>query len=211
MWATLSHRRSPSKVLEVAMPEDPEVETEKLNEAIHEELAKEGGGFLKRIALTTAVLAAFAAVAALKAGSTVNEALVLKTESTQLQAQASDQWTYYQAKGLKGAVQEGARNTWEAAGKPVPRKITEQITRYSAEQVEISKAAKEKEQERDRKSAEADLLLHQHHRFANTVALFQVSIALGAIAALTRNQNLWWGSIILGLTGIGLSLFAFMG
>ena len=32
-----------------------------------------------------------------------------------------------------------------------------------------------------------------------------------AIAALTRNQNLWWGSVILGLTGIGLSLFAFMG
>ena len=193
------------------MPEDPEVETEKLSEAIHEELAKEGSGFLKRIALTTAVLAAFAAVAALKAGSTVNEALVLKTESTQLQAQASDQWTYYQAKGLKWAVQEATRATWEAAGKPAPRKITEQIARYSEEQVEISKAAKEKEQERDRKSAEADLLLHQHHRFANTVALFQVSIALGAVAALTRNQNLWWGSMILGLTGIGLSLFAFMG
>ena len=61
------------------MPEDPEIETEKLSEAIHEELEKEGGGFLKRIALTTAVLAGFAAVAALEAGSKVNEALVLKT------------------------------------------------------------------------------------------------------------------------------------
>lgn len=193
------------------MPEGPEVETESLSEAIHEELAKEGGGFLKRIALTTAILAAFAAVASLEAGSTVNEALVLKTESTQLQAQASDQWSYYQAKGLKAAVQEAVRNTWEAAGKPVPRKITDQIAKYAGEQAEISKAAKEKEQERDRKSAEADLLLHQHHRFANTVALFQVSIALGAIAALTRNAHLWWGSMILGLTGIGLSLFAFMG
>ena len=58
------------------MPEGPEIETDKLHEAIHEELEHEGGSFLKRIALTTAILAAFAAVAALKAGATVNEALL---------------------------------------------------------------------------------------------------------------------------------------
>jgi hypothetical protein len=43
------------------------------------------------------------------------------------------------------------------------------------------------------------------------VALLQVSIALGALAALTHNRSLWWGSMILGLTGIGLSGFAFLG
>jgi glucan-binding YG repeat protein len=161
--------------------------------------------------LTTAVLAAFAAVAALRAGSTVNEALMLKTESTQLQAQASDQWTYYQAKGVKAAVQEATRATWEAAGKAVPQKLPEQIKRYAEEQVEIKKAAEAKEKERDEKSAEAEVLLHQHHRFANTVALFQVSIALGALAALTRNRSLWWGSMFLGLSGIALSVMAFLG
>jgi hypothetical protein len=183
------------------MPEDSEIGIEKLDEAIHDALDREGGGFLKRIALTTAVLAAFAAVAALRAGSTVNEALMLKTESTQLQAQASDQWTYYQAKGVKAAVQEATRATWEAAGKAVPQKLPEQI----------KKAAEAKEKERDEKSAEAEVLLHQHHRFANTVALFQVSIALGALAALTRNRSLWWGSMFLGLSGIALSVMAFLG
>ena len=193
------------------MPEDPEVELEKLDEAIHDAMEKDGGGFLKRIALTTAVLAAFAAVAALQAGSTVNEALVLKTESTQLQAQASDQWTYYQAKGLKAAVQEATKAAWEAAGKAVPQKLPEQIQRYALEQAEIKKAAQEKEQQRDEKSAEADHLLRQHHRFANTVALFQVSIALGAMAALTRVRSLWWASVAIGVSGIALSALAFMG
>lgn len=193
------------------MPEDPEIETEKLGEAIHGEMEKEGGGFLKQIALSTAVLAAFAAVAALQAGSTVNEALVLKTEATRLQAQASDQWAYYQAKGVKAAVQEATRATWEAAGKVVPQKTLQQISKYSEEQIEIMKAAQEKERERDEKSSEADALLHHHHRFANTVALFQVSIALGALAALTRSRPLWWSSMILGVTGIGLFLFAFLG
>ena len=193
------------------MPEGPEVETEKLHEAIQEEMEKEGSGFLKRIALTTAVLAAFAAVAALNAGGTVNEALLLKTESTRLQAQASDQWSYYQAKGLKAAVQEATAASWEAAGKPIPDRLREQAKRYAEEQAEIKQAAGEKEKERDEKSAEADHLLHKHHRFANAVALFQVSIALGALAALTRNRAVWWGSMLVGLSGIPLFILAFLG
>ena len=43
------------------------------------------------------------------------------------------------------------------------------------------------------------------------MALFQVSIALGALAALTRSRPVWVGSLALGLAGIGLFLFAFLG
>ena len=85
------------------MPEGPEIETERLHEAIKEEMEHGGGSFLRNIALSTTVLAAVAAVAALHAGATVNEALALKTDATRLQAQASDQWGFYQAKGLKSA------------------------------------------------------------------------------------------------------------
>jgi hypothetical protein len=69
------------------------------------------------------VLAAIAAIAALKAGSTANEALVLKTEATRLQAKASDQWTYYQAKGIKLAVAQGTEASWQAAGKRPPEDL----------------------------------------------------------------------------------------
>ena len=186
------------------MPEGPEVETEKLREAIHEELAHEGGSFLKRIALTTAILAAFAAIASLRAGATVNEALVLKTEATRLQAEASDQWAYYQAKGLKAAVQEASATSWLAIGKEPPAKYLDEQKRYKEEQAEIRKKAEEKEHQRDEKSKEADKLIHHHHGFAGAVALFQVSIALGAVAALTRNRLVWFGSMGVGLVGIVL-------
>jgi hypothetical protein len=83
------------------MPEETEIDTDKLHESIHEEVEREGGVLLKSIALTTALFAAIGAVTALLAGTTVNEALVLKTEATRLQAEASDQWAAYQAKGLK--------------------------------------------------------------------------------------------------------------
>ena len=56
------------------MPEGPEVPTETLTEEIREEFEHEGGALLKRIALSTALFAALAAIAALKAGATANEA-----------------------------------------------------------------------------------------------------------------------------------------
>jgi len=184
------------------MPEGPEVETEKLHETIHGELERDGGSFLKRIALTTAILAAFAAIASLRAGATMNEALVLKTQATRLQAEASDQWAYYQAKGLKAAVQEASVTAWLALGKEPPPIYLDDQKRYKEEQAEIQKKAEEKEHQRDEKSKEADELIHHHHGFAGGVALFQVSIALGAVAALTRNRLVWFGSMGLGFVGI---------
>jgi hypothetical protein len=180
------------------MPEQPEIDTDKLRESIHEPPA---GSLLRNIALTTALLAALGAVAALRAGDTVNEALVLKTEAGRLQAEASDQWGYYQAKGIKSSVQEASRAAYLAAGKTPPAGIEQTIQRYAAEQKEIERAAREKERERDQKSEEADRLLAHHHRFANSVAFLQVAIALGAVGALTRNRLIWMGSMLLGAIG----------
>jgi len=187
------------------MPETPEVETDRLREAVHEELEREGGAFLRRIALTTAVLAAVAAIAALKAGSTANEALVLKTEAARLQAEASDQWAYYQAKGIKLAVAQATEAPWRSLGKSPPADLIEKEQRFAAEQEEIKAKAETLERERDARSREADHLLHQHHGFANAVALFQVAIALGALAALTRNRAVWVASLSLG--GAGIAFF----
>ena len=171
---------------------------------IHEPPA--AGSLLRNIAMTTALLAAVAAVASLKAGATVNEALFLKTEAAHLQSEASDQWAYYQAKGIKASVQEATRTSWLAAGKEAPASLEETIKRYGEEQKEIADKAKEKEEERDVKAHEADELLHSHHRFANSVALMQIAIALGAVAALTRQRTMWLASLGVGV--IGSALFA---
>ena len=184
------------------MPEGPEVETDKLQEEIHEETEREGGRLLRTIALTTALLAALAALASLRAGATANEALLLKTEATRLQAEASDQWAYYQAKGVKASVQDAIGAAWAAAGKEPPPGTTEKTARYAEEQDAIADRAKEKERERDAREGEAERLMHQHHRNAAAVAFFQVSIALGAVAALTRSRPVWLASLVLGAGGL---------
>ena len=184
------------------MPEGPEVETEKLEETIKEELEHEGGTFLKQIAITTAILAVLAAIASLQAGTTVNTALALKTEAVRLQSEASDQWAFYQAKGIKAAIQEASRTPWLAIRKDPPARYKVTIKRYSEEQAAIQNKALEKEHERDERLKDSDHLLHKHHGFASSVALLQVSIALGAVAALTRFRLIWFGSILVGGTGI---------
>jgi hypothetical protein len=188
------------------VPEEVEVPTERIDEQIKEQLEREGGSLLKAIALTTALFAALAAVAALRAGGTVNEALVLKTEATRLQAEASDQWAAYQAKGIKSAIQRASESAWEAVGKQPPASFSEERERYAREQAEIERVARAKERERDEKSLEADHLLHRHHRFADSVALFQVAIALGAVAALARFRLIWLLSMLVGVVGAGLFL-----
>jgi DNA repair exonuclease SbcCD ATPase subunit len=189
------------------VPEGPEVETDRLQEEIREELEHgRGGGMIMRIALSTALFAALAAISALRAGATVNQALILKTEAARLQAEASDQWAYYQAKGIKAAAAEAARASWLAIAKEPPPEYADKEKRYGEEQKEIEKKARELEKRRDEKSGEADELLHHHHGFANTVALFQVAIALGAVAALTRSRPVWFASLLLG--GAAAVLFA---
>ena len=192
------------------MPEEAEVDLDTLHERIHEEVEHEGGRFLKVVALTTACLAVLAAIASLQAGATVNDALLLKTEATQLQIRASDQWAYYQAKGIKATVAQTAANVWRAAGKPVPITVDSVSNRYTAEQNQSAVQAQRLERERDLKSAEAERLLEKHHGFANAVALFQVAIALGAVTALTRSRPVYAGSLSLGVAGLACEILQYL-
>ena len=189
------------------MPEEIEIDTDKLRETIDSEIEREASGLLRAIALTTALLAALAAIASLEAGSTVNEALALKTEAARLQAEASDQWGYYQAKGLKAAVLIAEKNAWTALDKTPPAEFDADAKRYAEDQQKSRTKAEALEHQRDERSAEADTLMHRHHYFAQSVALLQVAIALGAIAALTRRRPAWIGSALIG--ALGALLFAY--
>ena len=188
------------------MPEEIEFDTDKLRETIDHEIERSDGRLLRLVALTTAIFAAVTAVVSLHAGSTVNEALVLKNEATQLQARASDQWAYYQAKGIKGAIASSAASAYAASGHATPDSLRSIPARYAADQVSIQAEARKLEAERDAKSAEADALLAAHHHLAFAVALLQVAIALGAVAALTRQRMALGLSALSGVAGIILAL-----
>src|SRR5580693_10359834 len=80
-----------------ALMEDPEVPTEHLHEHMEHGAAHGGAPWMMGVALSSALLAGLAAVCSLLAGHHANEAMVD-------QIKASDQWAYYQAKGIKSAI-----------------------------------------------------------------------------------------------------------
>ena len=191
------------------MPEEPEIETRELQETIdeiREERAEEQRElrWTGWISLSTALLAVVAAIAALQSGTLVNESLMRKNESVLRQAQASDQWSYYQAKGLKrnGALQTADLMSANPALVALAGKYAAEAKRYKQEQDDIQKQAQKLERERDDNDREAEALLHRHHTFAFCVTFTQVAIALSAIAALTRRKPMWYLSLLVGVGGL---------
>lgn len=181
--------------------EAPEVPTEHLHEHIHEHAHGQGHGqggkakWVMGVALTAAFLAGLAAVAALLAGHHVNEAMID-------QIRASDQWSFYQAKGVKSAVLASKLELLEDFQKPVSSKDRDKLTQYKSEQEEIQKKAKEFEES-------SHLHLEQHVVFARAVTMFQIAIAVAAISVLTQKRAFWFVSIIVGLAGVVFMIQAF--
>ncbi len=165
--------------------EDIEVPTEHLHETILEK-AEDAAKHLKEkgwsmsVAVSTALMAVFAAIAGLMAGHHSNEALIE-------QIKASDQWAYYQAKGIKAEIKALSVNgikTDDAA-----------VAKYKKEQEDIKKEAESAQKI-------SEFHLEKHVRLASAVTLFQMAIAISAIAILTKKKFLWIGGIGIALVGL---------
>jgi len=95
--------------------EEIEIPTEHLHEQLNESAHENAERWILMVALTAALLAVLAAITALLAGHYANEAMIE-------QIQASDQWSYYQAKGIKSAVLESKIDLLKTLGKEANRK-----------------------------------------------------------------------------------------
>ena len=192
------------------MPEEG-IETQELKEKLEE--AQEGNEgerapWLTWLSLSTAILAVLAAIASLESGDHANEAIVLKTDATLTQSAAGDAWAFYQAKSIKEDV-------YRALTPLAPRPEVAADWMKAADEEHKQKLEKKVEAEKLMKEVEAADTeskhhLALHHRFAKSVTIFQVAIALAAIAALARRKPMWWVSLAAGAIGIGFLMFGFM-
>jgi|SRR5262245_13972281 len=177
---------------------------EKLDEATEHaiEAVEHRSRWVVYLSFTTALVAVFAAVAALESGSYANEALLQKNEAVLAQAKASDQWAYYQAKSMKSAIYSIQAAAAKSSDPGLAAKAQQEAERYATEEAEISKAAKEFEKEADKETQSSTHSLEHHHRFAYAVTMFQVSIALAAVAALSRQKAIWLVGLMISVMGV---------
>jgi predicted lipoprotein with Yx(FWY)xxD motif len=197
------------------MPEEG-LETAELKEALeganehaHGAHPAHGGGehkpgepWIVQLSLSTAIIAVLAAIAALQSGSYANQALADKNDSILAQSRASDLWTYYQAKGIKSIVYQTQAEALPDTKAETIAKFKEQGNKQIEDQKELEKQAREQEKIVKEKDESSELLFHKHHQFALSVTVFQVTIAMAAIAALTRRRPIWLVSLAVSLAGI---------
>jgi hypothetical protein len=168
--------------------EEPEVPTEHLHEHIHEAAHQNHDKWSMLVAISTAFMAAFAALSSLMAGHQSNEALIT-------QIKASDQWAYYNSKGIKAEVADA---------------VTQISFSKSADSTNAAKARKNKLKEDQRKiqekaqelEKESEMHLSKDVILARAVTFFQIAISISAVSILAKKRPLWYVSLILFAAGI---------
>ncbi len=174
--------------------EELEDATERLKETM-EAAEEKKERWTMYVALSTAIIAVFAALAGMYGNHHANEAMLDQIKS-------SDAWAYYQSKGIKEELNVNTARILTSLDRPVPAENAEAINRYEKEKKEIKEDAEEKE-----KSSEEHM--REHVVFSRAVTIFQVAIALSAISILTRKKLLWYLSLLLTVIGIVFFVIGF--
>jgi Na+/glutamate symporter len=162
-------------------------------------------GMAGQLAVITAILATVGALFSYMGGATQANAGLYKNDAAIKKTEASNQWNYYQAKSSKQNLAELA-----LALVPEDRKAVYQkdIERYKQEKNEIKAAAEKLEEESKEFDHRSDEQMHQHHRWAQATTALQISIAMAAIALLTKRRWLEWGTIGVGALGVLVGVLA---
>jgi hypothetical protein len=157
--------------------------------------------FSGTIAVMTAILATVGALFSYMGGATQANAGLYKNNAAIKKTEASNQWNYYQAKSSKQNLAELA-----VALVPDERKAQyqQEVERYKKEKDVIKGDAEKLEAQSKSWDDQSDAQMHLHHRWAQATTALQVSIALAAMALLTRRKWLEWG--MYGVASIGIVL-----
>jgi hypothetical protein len=159
--------------------------------------------WLNYLALTTVILAVCATLSTFKGAG-------YSTRAVLSQSQATNQWAYYQAKGIKGYLYEiqkealelefkkdkirGAKTLQEEYEKKIDL-YAQKIKKYEGEKAEISKEAKRLETVRDDAQKHSGI-------FGLAVIFLQIAILLSSIAALMKKKVVWVIGVGAGAVGV---------
>jgi len=155
----------------------------------------------KYVSLTMVIIAVLAAVATLKGGGFSTRTLKEMNEATFNQTQASDQWSYFEAKSIKQNLYEIELDHLTASPSPdagAVAKLKAKIEKYDKDKADITLLAKKFETARDDARKTATNAAEHSKQMGLSITLFQIAIALGAMCLIVKKKPLWIVSSVLG-------------
>jgi hypothetical protein len=174
------------------MTEELESPVEHLMEEVREKAENAKENWLKWSALFSVLFAVLAAISGLKSGHYANDAMIEQIE-------ASNQWGYYQAKGIKALITQSEHDILKSLNKETIVQ-SQKLEKYQQDQNDIKETA-------TKLIEESKKHLENHEVFSRSVTLFQIAIAIIGIAVLTKRRRYLGISIILGTIGTGYFIY----
>ena len=161
----------------------------------------------KYVSLSMICLAVLAAIATQRGAGYSSATMKQLNEATFNQAEASDQWSYYQAKGIKQSLYEQERDRLKEAGAATGpatlAAVVAKVERYENEKKEITAEAKAFEVKRDAARAGAAYSSECGRGMGLSTTFFQIAIALGGVCLVVKKRWLWYCSLATGLVAAG--------
>ncbi len=131
------------------------------------------------------------------------------TEALRLETQAASRWTQYQAKSIRLHETQGFSDVVKIVaslnkelGDELKEKYAKEVEHYAGDKVDVSKEAKNLEEERD-------LTVRQADRFDGGTALLEIGLVICSITLLTKRKVFWIGGVLIGALGFGLAVTGF--
>jgi len=132
------------------------------------------------------------------------------TEELLLQAKASDQWNYYQAKDIRLHEMEAVADIVgtlalleKERATTVREKYLKEVERYRTDKEKIQEEAK-------RLEAERDVVSHRADRFDGGEALVAVGLVICSLTLLTKQRFFWFTGILFGAAGVATAATGFL-
>jgi hypothetical protein len=166
-----------------------------------EHQAQHGPGLAQQIAIFTAILSTIGAIISYQGGYTQVEAMLYKNEAVLQKSHASNQWSYYQSKSIKGNLLQLAADSAPADKKEFYKK---EVERYNQEKAAIKTTAEEFDRKSEEANEKSDHLMHPHHQLAQAMTMVQIAISLASITVLTRRRWLFSLAGIAAVVGMVL-------
>jgi hypothetical protein len=132
------------------------------------------------------------------------------TEELLLQSQATDKWSYYQAKNIRFHEMQSVVDLIDTLmpqdkekAKAAREKYAKEVKRYESDKADIGDEAKKLEEERDVVSRRAD-------RFDGGEALLEVGLVICSVTMLTKRRAFWFAGMLIGAAGVIVALTGFL-
>jgi len=166
--------------------------------------------FSRRVALTTAVYAVVLAIASLGGSNAMKEMLLAQQD-------ASNQWSYYQAKVIREHLNRGNKLVVEAQlAEPSALKGAERekyealLKKFADEEKRMNVDKKEIEPKAKAAEAERDLNQAKDPYFDYAEVLLQIAIVCSSVAIIAASRPMFWFSSTLAVIGALMTVNGFL-